>query len=214
MPVYLVVDTSAATAGCVTELENALRSLQTALSTSNEIAEAVRLSVIAYSDGADVVLPQTKVSWTTRMPDLRASAGCRYRPVFRRLLELVPQETERLKQQVSRVVRPVVFFLSVGQAEDGAEWPAVHTALMAHEFRPHVVACAIGEDRERTAGRIASRPELAVTAVDGADLGRSVVQFSVFTQQTVLNLVRGMLAGRMDLTLACPEGLTPVPAER
>ncbi|MEU6161331.1 hypothetical protein [Streptomyces sp. NPDC047130] len=214
VPVYLVVDASPATSGCVTELENAIRSLQTVLSNSNEISEAVRLSVITYSDGADVILPQTRVSWTTGMPSLHASAGCRYRPVFRRLLDLVPQETERLKQQVPRVVRPVVFFLSVGGPEDDTEWPAVHTALMGHEFRPHIVACAIGEDRVRLAARIASRPELAVTAVEGADLGRSVVQFSVFVQQTVLNLVRGMLAGRMDMTLACPEGLTPVPVER
>ncbi|KAF2779530.1 hypothetical protein [Streptomyces sp. OM5714] len=213
VPVYVVLDTSPAAAGCVVDLENALRSLQTLLANSPDVASAVRLSVITYADGADVVLPLTEVSWRTGVPGLTTSPGCRYRPVLRRLKDLVPLETERLKEQVPRVLRPVVFFLSVGQPEDDAEWPAAHAELMAHTYFPNIVACAIGADRARVAQRIASRPALAVAAVDGADPAQSAVQFSVLLQRTLLHLGRSAIAGQMELVLECPQGLAPVAAD-
>ncbi|MFK0151545.1 hypothetical protein ACIQVL_33405 [Streptomyces sp. NPDC090499] len=214
IPVYVVLDTSQAAAGCVTDLGNALRSVQTLLANSPDVAAAIRLSVITYADGADVVLPLTEVSWRTGVPGLNTSPGCRYRPVLRRLLDLVPLETERLKQQVPRVLRPVVFFLAVGQAEDDAEWPAAHADLMAHKFYPHVVACGIGADRVRVVQRLASRPELGVVAVEGADPAQSAVQFSVLLQQTLLHLGRSAIAGGMELRLDCPQGLRPVTQEQ
>jgi hypothetical protein len=126
----------------------------------------------------------------------------------------VPLETERLKEQVSRVLRPVVFFLAVGQAEDDAEWPAAHAELMAHKYFPHIVACGIGEGRVRVVERMASRPELGVVAVEGSDLAQSAVQFSVLLQQTLLHLGRSALAGQMELRLQCPQGLRPVVADQ
>ncbi|GHC73308.1 hypothetical protein RFN57_24620 [Streptomyces violaceochromogenes] len=214
IPVYVVLDTSQAAADCVTDLGNALRSVQTLLANSPDVAAAIRLSVITYADGADVVLRLTEVSWRTGVPGLNISPGCRYRPVLRRLLDLVPLETERLKEQVPRVLRPVVFFLAVGQAEDDTEWPAAHADLMAHKYFPHVVACGIGADRARVVQRLASRPELGVVAVEGADLAQSAVQFSVLLQQTLLHLGRSAIAGGMELRLDCPQGLRPVTQEQ
>lgn len=213
VPVYVVLDTSSAAAGCLTDLGNALRSLQTLLANSPDVAAAIRLSVITYADRADVVLSLTEVSWRTGVPGLSAAPGCRYRPVFQRLLDLVPLETERLKQQVPRVLRPVVFFLGVGQAEDDVEWPDTQAELMRHKYAPHIVACAIGDGRVRTAQRIASRPELAVVATESAALDQSAVQFSVLLQNTVLHLGRSALAGQMELRLDCPHGLRPVTAD-
>ncbi|MEV2248890.1 hypothetical protein [Streptomyces sp. NPDC049970] len=213
IPVYLVLDISTESSGCLTDLQNMLRSVQTALANSPDVAAAVRLSVITYADGADVVLPLTQVSWRTGVPSLAVAPGCRYRPALKRLLQLVPLETERLKEQVPRVLRPVVFFLAVGEAEDDTEWPAAHAELMAHTYHPHLVACGIGRGRARAVQRLASRPELGVVAVDGADTAQSVVQFSVLVQQTLLHLGRSALAGRMELRLDCPQGLRPVAGE-
>ncbi|MEU9335047.1 hypothetical protein AB0D49_18035 [Streptomyces sp. NPDC048290] len=210
IPVYLVLDTSSAAAGCLTELGNALRSLQTLLANSPDVAGAIRLSVITYADGADVVLPLTEVTWRTGVPGLTALPGCRYGPVLRRLKDLLPLETERLKEQVPRVLRPVVLFLAVGQAEDDGQWPDVLAELRQHRYHPHIVACGIGADGARTAARLASLPELAVAAVDGAEVARSAVQFSVLVQRTLLHLGRSALAGRMELSLECPQGLTRV----
>ncbi|MGA5314837.1 vWA domain-containing protein [Streptomyces pseudogriseolus] len=210
VPVYLVLDTSPSAADCLTDLGNLLRSVQTLLANSPDVAAAIRLSVITYADGADVLMPLTEVSWRTGVPGLDTTPGCRYRPVMRRLKDLVPLETERLKEQVPRVLRPVVFFLAVGQAEDDGEWPAAHAELMAHTYHPHLVACGIGPGRVRTVQRLASRPELGVVAAEGADLGQSAVQFSVLVQETLLHLGRSALAGQMELRLACPQGLTPM----
>ncbi|MCN9241985.1 hypothetical protein NGF19_14490 [Streptomyces sp. RY43-2] len=214
LPVYVVLDTSSAAAGCVTELGNALRSVQTLLANSPDVSGALRLSVLTYADGADVVLPLTEVSWRTGIPGLSSTPGCRYQPVLRRLLDLVSLETERLKEQVSRVLRPVVLFLAVGQAEDDAEWPAAHAELMAHKYYPHLVACGIGPGRVRTVQRLASRPELGVVAVENMDVAQSAVQFSVLLQRTLLHLGRSALAGQMELRLECPQGLRPVGAEQ
>ncbi|MFB7915273.1 hypothetical protein [Streptomyces sp. NPDC056061] len=209
-PVYVVLDTSPSAAGCVTELRDSLRSLQTLLANSPDVASAVRLSVLTFSDTADVRMPLTQVSWQTGVPDLRAGSGCRYEPVFGRLLELIPLETERLKQQAARVSRPTVFFLAAGTPEDGGRWPAVHQQLMRHQYRPNVVACGIGAADRRTVVRIADHSGFAVAAHPHADLAASAVQFSMLLQNTVLHLGRSAVAGSSELRLDRPQGLSPI----
>ncbi|MFJ4124898.1 hypothetical protein OG336_04200 [[Kitasatospora] papulosa] len=207
-PVYVVLDTSSTAAGCVTELRDALRSLQTVLANSPDVTSAVRLSVLTFSDTADVRMPLTQVSWQTGVPDLQTGDGCRYEPVFRRLLELVPLETERLKQQATRVNRPTVFFLAVGDPEDGGAWQAAHEELMRHRYRPNIVACGIGTTDRRTVARIASPSEFAVSADARAGLPESVAQFSMLLQNTVLHLGRSAVAGSSELRLERPRGLS------
>ncbi|MGW8888876.1 vWA domain-containing protein [Streptomyces sp. NPDC055749] len=210
MPVYVVLDVSPGAAGCRIELANALRSLQTALVNSPDVASAIRVSVLTYAEGAEVLMPLVELTWGTSVPELVPGTACRYRPVFQRLLELLPLDMERLKEQVPRVLRPVVFFLTAQPAEDGGDWPAVHAELMRHHYHPHLVVCGIGAAaRPDLTGRLASLPELGVVAVPGSDLSESAVRFSVLLQNTVLHLGRSALAGRMELHLECPEGLTP-----
>ncbi|MFD9607256.1 hypothetical protein [Streptomyces sp. NPDC059970] len=209
-PVYVVLDTSASAAGCVTELRDSLRSLQTLLANSPDVASAVRLSVLTFSDTADVRMPLTQVSWQTGVPDLQAGNGCRYEPIFRRLLELVPLETERLKQQAPRVNRPTVFLLAAGDPEDGGQWQAAHQQLMQHQYRPNIVACGIGAINRRTVARIASPAEFAVAANAHADLAESAAQFSMLLQNTVLHLGRSAVAGSSELRLERPQGLSPI----
>ncbi|WP_069171872.1 vWA domain-containing protein [Streptomyces griseus] len=209
-PVYVVLDTSSATAGCITQLCDSLRSLQTLLANSPDVTSAVRLSVLTFSDTADVRLPLTQVSWQTGVPDLRMGDGCLYEPVFRRLLELVPLETERLKQQASRVNRPTVFFLAAGDPRDGGGWQAAHQQLMRHPYRPNIVACGIGAVDRRTVARIASPAEFAVAADPHAELADSAAQFSMLLQNTVLHLGRSAVAGSSELQLQRPQGLLPI----
>ena len=210
MPVYVVLDVSPGAAGCRIELANALRSLQTALVNSPDVASAIRVSVLTYAEGAEVLMPLVELTWGTSVPELVSGTACRHRPVFQRLLELLPLDMERLKEQVPRVLRPVVFFLTAQPAEDGGDWPAVHAELMRHHYHPHLVVCGIGAAaRPALTTRLASLPELGVVAVPGSDLSESAVRFSVLLQNTVLHLGRSALAGRMELHLECPEGLTP-----
>lgn len=209
LPVYVVLDVSPAAAGCAVELANALRSLQTVLVSSPDIASSIRLSVLTYAEGADVLMPLVQMAWDTSVPELVTGTACRHQPVFQRLLELLPLDMERLKEQVPRVLRPVVFFLTTRPAEDGGAWPAVHAELMRHRYHPHLVVCGIGDAAlPALAGRLAGVPELGVVAVPGLSLSEAAVQFSVLVQNTVLHLGRSALAGRMELHLACPAGLT------
>jgi uncharacterized protein YegL len=207
-PVYVVLDASAATAGCIGQLRDALRSLQTVLANSPDVTSAVRLSVLTFADSAEVRMPLTQVSWQTGIPDLQAGNGCRYEPVFQRLLELVPLETERLKQQAARVNRPTVFFLAAGDPEDSGRWQAAHQRLMQHHYRPNIVACGIGAVDRRTVARIASPAEFAVAAAAHADLAESTAQFSMLLQNTVLHLGRSAVGGSSELRLERPQGLS------
>ncbi|WP_019887064.1 vWA domain-containing protein [Streptomyces purpureus] len=208
-PVYVVLDTSPAAAACVPQLRDALRSLQSLLANSPDVASAVRLSVLAFADTVDVRLPLTQVSWQTGVPDLQAGVGCRYEPVFRRLLELVPLEMERLKQQ-ARVNRPTVFLLTAGDPEDGGQWQAAHQRLLQHHYRPNIVSCGIGRIDRRTVARIASPAEFALAADPHADLAEAAAQFSMLLQNTVLHLGRSAVAGSSELSLQRPQGLSPV----
>ncbi|MGW0792137.1 vWA domain-containing protein [Streptomyces sp. NPDC002911] len=208
--VYVVLDTSPAAAGCVTELRDVLGSLQAALAESPDVAAAVRLSVLTFSGTADVRMPLTQISPGTGIPDFQAGDDCRYEPVFRRLLELVPLETERLKQQASRVNRPTVFFLAVGDPVDGGAWQAARQELMQHRYRPNIVACGIGTTDRRAVAQIASLTEFALSANARTDLSESVAQFSLLLRNTVLHLGRSAVTGSSELLLERPRGLTPV----
>lgn len=209
-PVYVVLDTSSAAAGCITELRDGLRSLQSLLANSPDVTSAVRLSVLTFSDTVEVRLPLTEVVYQTGVPDLQATIGCRFEPVFRRLLELVPLETERLKQQSARVTRPTVFFLTAGNPEDSDQWPTAQQQLMQHQYRPNIIACGIGAVDRRTVARIASHAEFAVAAPPDTHVGASATQFSMLLQNTVLHLGRSAVAGSSELILERPQGLSPL----
>ncbi|MFE4453567.1 hypothetical protein [Streptomyces sp. NPDC056796] len=208
--VYVVLDTSPAAAGCAAGLREALESLRTVLADSPDVASAVRLCVLAFARTADVRMPLTEVSARTGVPDLPAGTGRLYAPVFRRLLELVPLETERLKQQVAHVSRPTVFFLTVGEPEDDGAWQAARQELMEHRYRPQIVACGIGTAGRATVARIADRAEFAVAADEGLSLADSVARFSVLLRDTVLHLGRSAASGSSELLLERPRGLSPV----
>ncbi|MEK8143910.1 hypothetical protein NKH18_24105 [Streptomyces sp. M10(2022)] len=174
------------------------------------MTSAVRLSVLTFSDTAEVRMPLTQVSWQTGVPDLQTGNGCRYEPVFRRLLELVPLETERLKQQAARVNRPTVFLLTADDPQDGGQWQDGYQELMRHQYRPNVVACGIGAIDRRTVARMASPAEFAVAADPRAGLAESATQFSMLLQNTVLHLGRSAVAGSSELRLERPQGLRPI----
>ncbi|MGP4002734.1 vWA domain-containing protein [Streptomyces sp. 8N706] len=207
IPVYAVIDESRAAAGCIEELNNGLRSLHSVLANSPDVQPVVRLSVLGYAERTEVRMPLARVGWGTDVPVLSTGAGAAYAPVFRKLLELLPDDVGRLKKQGGQVHRPVVFFLTTGVPEDGTEWTASLDLLKGHRYAPTVVACGIAEADRGTVLRIAGRPELAYVAAPQTDAGSAATQFSMLLQNTVLHLGRGVVAGSADLAVACPQGL-------
>jgi uncharacterized protein YegL len=208
-PVYVVLDASPAAARCLRELTSALRSLQTALVQAPDTAAAVRLAALTYADTADLLLPLAPVTWETSIPEPRPGPAARLSSAFERLLELVPADTERLKQE-ARVARPTVFLVTAGTPEDGDRWPGLHQRLAEHAYHPHLIACGIGGTDPDVIGRLASRPGMGFVARTGDDAAASAEQFAVLLQNAVLSLGRTARAGSGELRLVRPEGLVPV----
>ncbi|MGW2278404.1 vWA domain-containing protein [Streptomyces sp. NPDC001770] len=209
MPVYVVLDASQSAAPFTAGLNDALRSLHTALTQSPDVAAGVRLSVIGYADRPDMRLPLTRVEWGTDVPHLSAGGELHLTAAFEGLVDLLPGDVDQLKRAGGRVHRPVVFLVTTAPPQDHARWPDAQQILGAHRYAPTVVACGLGSAEARTVLRIASSPELAFVAAPGVPVPDQAAQFSVLLQNTLLHLGRGVVAGRPDLVTECPAGLIP-----
>ncbi|MFB7677446.1 hypothetical protein ACFC26_39210 [Kitasatospora purpeofusca] len=215
LPVYLLIDESAAVAGCVTALNNALRALHAALLTADGAARSLRLSVLGSAGETSVHLAVTEVEWTTRMPELAVRAGARHDRAFDRLREVVPADVARLKSEHAVVLRPVVFALFGGPCDPGAPRAEALRRLTdpaANPLYPTIVAVGIGRADEAEIAATAARPELGFVADPGLDPTSAAERFASLLQDTVLHLGRGLAAGRLDLLVECPPGLRRVAA--
>ncbi|MFJ8432581.1 hypothetical protein ACIQ9P_14920 [Kitasatospora sp. NPDC094019] len=215
LPVYLLVDESAAVAGCVTALNNALRALHAALLTADGTTRGLRLSVLGSAGDTVVHLAATEVEWTTRMPELAVRAGARHDLAFDRLREVIPADVATLKSEHAVVRRPVVFALFGGPCDPGAPRAEALRRLTdpaANPLHPTIVAVGIGRADEAEITAAATRPELGFVADPGLDPTSAAERFASLLQDTVLHLGRGLAAGRLDLLVECPPGLRRVAA--
>ncbi|SOB83757.1 hypothetical protein [Streptomyces sp. 1331.2] len=210
LPVYLLIDESAAVAGCLDGLNNALRGLHSALLTPPETAAGLRISVLGAAGDTTAHLPMSAVEWTTVMPELRVRAGARHDLAFERLRRLVPEDLARLKAEHRVVHRPVLFVLFGGVCEEGVRWRETVRALtdpVANPGHPTVISVGIGRADEAEIRAIARYPELAFVAEPGLDLATAAERFASLLRDSVLYLSRGLAGGRPDLFIECPPGL-------
>ncbi|GAB7182731.1 hypothetical protein ATKI12_2562 [Kitasatospora sp. Ki12] len=210
LPVYLLIDESAAVAGCLDGLNNALRGLHSALLTPPEAASGLRMSVLGAAGDTTAHLPMSAVEWTTVMPRLTVRAGARHDLAFERLRKLVPEDVARLKAEHQVVHRPVLFVLFGGVCEEGARWRETVRALtdpVANPRHPTIISVGIGRADEAEIRAIARYPELAFLAEPGLDLTTAAERFASLLRDSVLYLSRSLAGGRPDLFIECPPGL-------
>ncbi|MBM9509640.1 hypothetical protein [Actinacidiphila acididurans] len=209
VPVYLVLDASQSAAPFADGLNDALRSLHTALSTSPDVAAGLRVCVLAFAENGDLRLPLTRFTWATNVPYLATGGDSRFGAAFEKLLDLLPGDVDLLKRGGGSVHRPVVFFVATAPPRDGTQWPDVRQQLAAHRYAPTVLACGLGESEGRAMLRIASDPNLAFVAAPGSHPADQARALSALLQSTLLHLGRTVLAGHPDLVAECPQGLVP-----
>ncbi|MCC9310935.1 hypothetical protein LN042_28350 [Kitasatospora sp. RB6PN24] len=212
LPCYLVLDESAAMAGCLPALGNALRTLQTALVMNQGAQYGLRLSVLGMAEETRVGLAMCQVEWTTGMPAPEARGGASYASAFEKLLEVVPADVRRLKAEHPTVLRPVAFLLLAGTVDDGARWRQALRRLIdpaVNGFVPTLVAVGVGRAAEPDIAEIARQPQFGLVAEDRADLPGAVERFAELLQRTVVRLGDDLAAGRPGLELAKLPGLRP-----
>lgn len=117
MPFYVICDISYSMAGDMPALNSALQDLRDAIKNEPAVDDVARLSVITFSDNAQVATPLGQVSETT-MPDLSAQSGTNYGAAFRLLAQTLSDDRKRLKADGYRSYRPCAFFLTDGEPQD------------------------------------------------------------------------------------------------
>ncbi|MFC6079839.1 vWA domain-containing protein [Sphaerisporangium aureirubrum] len=149
-----------------------------------EVSEAAHVSIIAFHDRAELVLPLTRPCNANEVPALPKGGQTNYAHVFETLRPLIDADCARLERDHRRKT-PVVFFVTdgnpyVGQAPQPLDvWLPPRDRLVDRSapYPAHVVAMGFGEVMEQTLCQVATEfrgHKLAYVAVDGHEAAKLV----------------------------------------
>lgn len=209
LPIYVLADESGSMTELVGELNAGLVSLHAALLAEPMAAAKVRMSVIGFSDTAELRMHLTDLRCETHLPQLVCRTATSYGAAFEALARQIPADVERLKAQQYAVHRPAVFFLSDGQPSDGSTWQYVHRRLVDRQLTvgaPNIIACGIGDAEPHTILEVATRPEYAYVSIAGADVGQAIARFCAALTKSVIASGRSLGNGSAELSVSQPEG--------
>lgn len=123
MPFYLVFDVSYSMTNEMNVLNDSLNRLRRAIVSEPSVDDVARISVITFSDDANVVLPLTQLS-DAPMPQLAVEGGTCYGAAFTALRTIIEKDSHELKAVGAKVFRPCAFFLTDGEPNDH-DWAQV-----------------------------------------------------------------------------------------
>lgn len=157
-PFYFLCDESASMSGApINAVNESLQKIWTELIKSPAAADKAWVSVISFSDTAEVLVPLTDLQELTSMPGCVAGGGANYHAAFLKLKEAIDIDVDRLKSDMYLVMRPVVFFMSGGCPSD-ADWKQVHSELFesSNSYRPFILSFGFGSANGQVIHDVAS----------------------------------------------------------
>lgn len=190
------------------ELNNGLASLIETLRAEPMIAAKVRLSVLGFSDKVAVRLVMADLRGLDMVPRLRIRSSTSYRAAFDDLLRRIPGDVFVLKRDGYSVHRPVVFFLSDGQPDDG-RWRGPHRRLTdrtATAAAPNIIGFGIGAVKAQTILEVATQARFAFVSIPGADIGMAIARFFVALTASVIQSGQSLNSPNPELVVEHPEG--------
>ncbi|MDA2989737.1 MAG: hypothetical protein O2815_11735, partial [Actinomycetota bacterium] len=103
---YIVCDESAsmATNGGIETINQSLPELHATLVSDPLVVDKSRLSIIAFSDTAEVILPMSKATEIQDMPGVAENASTSYGAAFNTLRQAIEVDVNGLKSQGYRVI--------------------------------------------------------------------------------------------------------------
>ena len=158
LPFYLLCDESGSMSGAPIQAVNeGLQKIWTELIKSPAVSDKARVSVISFSDTAEVLVPLTDLQLLTSMPGCQTKGGTNFGNAFRKMKQVIDSDVMNLKAQQMKVIRPVVFFMSDGEPTD-AGWQQAHAELTDpnYAFRPHIMSFGIGSADGQTINDVAT----------------------------------------------------------
>jgi uncharacterized protein YegL len=147
--------------GALKVLDGFLPRMVTTLKNHQRVKETGILSVIGFSEDAEVMLPLTSIANVEGSLNSHLRCG---KTDFRPPLEKTYQQLSQMPKWTRRCYRPVVFFLSDGQHNigDARHWQQARQSLISPGFalRPTIVSLGMGDCNSATLASIASAPDL------------------------------------------------------
>jgi uncharacterized protein YegL len=211
LPVYFVADQSTSMSPNVVELNDGLTSFLDAIQEKPKAAAKVRFAIIGFSNDARCLLELTDLRELEAMPTLTARGATSYSAAFRYLRQRIDDDVDRLRHDF-KVHRPVVFFLSDGEPNEGDPWEAALDQLRDESFtrRPNILAFGIRDAKEHIIGRIATQDGYAFLAARGADAGAALITFFDALTKSVVNAGESLASGNAELVVEPPDQFTKI----
>ncbi len=212
LPVYLLIDVSYSAAGYLDQLRQGLVESSERISMEPVIADMVRMSVITFSDTAELACPLTPLSGIPSLQAFSPRGGTSYSEAFKLAAVRVVDDVRKLKEERRGVRRPIVMFVTDGEPTDDS---ATYMQALAGLKRLPVTIISVGLGSSVDAqilSEVASAPGLAfVTAVETRDAEQWQAPATLL--QTLLAATSASVsAATAVVSAAVPEGLVSVTA--
>lgn len=209
VPVYLIIDESAADEAYFQALDDGLQELLAGLAGQPEVLAAVRLAVLGYADDVAARMPVNAVTADTMLPQLTPRPGASLAAVFAYLHSYIPRDMEWLKSRHPAVIRPTAYLLCATAPDNGPEWETGLAQILdktAFRYAPNIVACGVAAMPARALAAIAVRPGCYVFAADpGLPLGDAVRHYTSFVQREIAAQVHAQISGKSEVSITPPE---------
>jgi uncharacterized protein YegL len=159
LPFYIVCDESYSmqAIGGIDAINLGLPELHSAIAADPLVNDKCRISIITFSDTAEVVLPLTRMADVTALPQVESRATTNYGAAFDLLHHQIPIDIASLKSNGLQVHRPAVFFISDGEPTD-TDWQDSYRRLVdqSNAYRPNIVAFGVNGAEASTIGKVAT----------------------------------------------------------
>lgn len=162
VPVYLVLEESSALSETsISAINQAVPEIHRVISIDPLKNESVQVSIVSFSDSAEVLLPLSNLNEVTEFPGIVAKGNVNYRKLFLKIQEVLIDDFSRLSHTVKHYARPFVFILAASNPSDES-WREQRERLISDPrfHNPHIVVLGVGEAKVSIMGDIATKTSL------------------------------------------------------
>jgi uncharacterized protein YegL len=212
MPFYLVCDVSYSMRENMAALNESIARLLRTVAAEPAVDDIVQLSVISFSNAAEVLVPLEQVSEMPANPALAAEGGTNYGSAFRVLAQSIERDTARLRGDGYKTYRPWAFFLTDGAPND-ADWHHTFTSTLTYDaqtgrgMKAHPIFVPFGfrEAPESVLKQLAYPPERSKWYLAGsASIDQAIVEIVQIIMKTVVTAGSSVMRGQPSITLQSP----------
>lgn len=216
MPFYIVCDVSSSMAPDMGALNKALEDLVNAIRNDPVIDDMTMISVISFSNSAQVEVPLQAPSEVV-LPVLSAGGGTFFGSAWEAYHHAFEWDSAELKALGCKVFRPCVFFLTDGEALDGGRWQDTFQRLLTFDNEsltgnaayPYVCAFGFRDASEQSLAEIAY-PDFGLKKgkwfmSHSEEIGQLLAAMADVIGRTVISSGQTAALGRPTIVVEDPE---------